>query len=158
MKLSICKLNKHSLSDRRGDQSNDERIRYECKVQKYLNDDLQCKENVNLTSCEYCKRNRILVTGFSNGSFLIHELPDIINIHSLKWVAILKCPSSIHVTTVRCVFHAVYRKALFLRSRSTIWVTGSHSVAKVAANYWYGNGRAKRTFWSSKPTEVLCRV
>ncbi|XP_022199019.2 periodic tryptophan protein 2 homolog [Nilaparvata lugens] len=37
-----------------------------------------------LTSAAYHKQTHILVTGFSNGAFLIHELPDVNLIHSMS--------------------------------------------------------------------------
>ncbi|KAL1110403.1 hypothetical protein AAG570_007934 [Ranatra chinensis] len=42
------------------------------------------KPNLKLTTCSYHKAMRILVSGFSNGSFFIHELPDVNLIHSLS--------------------------------------------------------------------------
>ncbi len=45
---------------------------------------LETSQPVGLLSCDYHKANRILVTGFSNGSFLLHELPQFNLIHSLS--------------------------------------------------------------------------
>jgi periodic tryptophan protein 2 len=44
------------------------------------------KSNVEvyLTSSYYHKDTHILVTGFSNGSFLLHELPTVNSIHMLR--------------------------------------------------------------------------
>ena len=39
-----------------------------------------------LTSCAYHKLSHILVSGFSNGTFMIHEMPDFNLIHSLTCV------------------------------------------------------------------------
>ena len=39
---------------------------------------------MGLLSCDYHKTNKILVTAFSNGSFLLHELPQFNLIHSLS--------------------------------------------------------------------------
>ena len=39
---------------------------------------------IGLTSCDFNKATRILVSGFSNGSFLLHELPEFNLIHSLS--------------------------------------------------------------------------
>ena len=49
-----------------------------------IRDALEANTPVGLLSCDYNKFNRILVSGFSNGSFLLHELPDFNLIHSLK--------------------------------------------------------------------------
>ena len=36
-----------------------------------------------LTSCDYHKPSHILVTGFANGTFMVHEMPSFTLIHSL---------------------------------------------------------------------------
>ena len=51
-----------------------------------IRDALEASTPVGLLSCDYNKFNRILVSGFSNGAFLLHELPDFNLIHSLKFV------------------------------------------------------------------------
>lgn len=49
-----------------------------------IRDALEANSPVGLLSCDYNKNIKILVTGFSNGSFLLHELPQFNLIHSLK--------------------------------------------------------------------------
>lgn len=49
-----------------------------------IRDALEANAPVALLSCDYNKCNRILVSGFSNGSFLLHELPNFSLIHSLS--------------------------------------------------------------------------
>lgn len=73
-----------SISASKKDQSTEESLRYKCIAKHYLNDYHQYEKRVALVSCGYCKHNRILVTGYSNGSFFLHELPDVTLIHSLK--------------------------------------------------------------------------
>lgn len=51
----------------------------------YLNDHLKEEHsNLKMTAADYHKKIKILVAGFSNGSFLIFEMVGISLIHSLK--------------------------------------------------------------------------
>lgn len=58
------------------------------KVSKhFLNDHLKEEHNnLKMTAADYHKKIKVLVTGFSNGSFLIFETVEISLIHSLKLV------------------------------------------------------------------------
>lgn len=60
-----------------------ERLKYTQLSRHYLCDLVQGYD-VELTAAAYHKSTHILVTGFSNGSFFIHELPDVNLIHSLS--------------------------------------------------------------------------
>nr|XP_018897803.1 PREDICTED: periodic tryptophan protein 2 homolog [Bemisia tabaci] len=62
------------------------KLQYSQKVRHYLKDNFKEMDtkNVSLTCADYHKGTHILVTGFSNGSFFIHELPDVNLIHSLS--------------------------------------------------------------------------
>lgn len=62
------------------------KLQYSQKVRHYLKDNFKEMDtkNVSLTCADYHKGTHILVTGFSNGSFFIHELPDVNLIHSLR--------------------------------------------------------------------------
>lgn len=68
-------------------QSDVERLRYQRLGRFYLADEPR-KEcwNVVLTSADYHKETKILVVGFSNGSFFIYSLPEVTLIHSLRFV------------------------------------------------------------------------
>lgn len=53
----------------------------------FLNDHLKEEHsNIKLTAADHHKKVKILVTGFSNGSFLIFETTGLSLIHSLKLV------------------------------------------------------------------------
>jgi len=53
----------------------------------YLNDFIKDEHNnLKMTAADYHKKVKILVTGFSNGSFLIFETVGKTLIHSLKFV------------------------------------------------------------------------
>lgn len=62
--ISYCKLSRHFLND-------------------YLKEE---HNNLKMTVADYHKITKILVTGFSNGSFLIFETVGLSLIHSLKLV------------------------------------------------------------------------
>lgn len=59
-------------------------VKYVKKAKYGIRDALESNTPVSLLSCDYNKFNRILVSGFSNGAFLLHELPDFNLIHSLS--------------------------------------------------------------------------
>ncbi|XP_026466497.1 periodic tryptophan protein 2 homolog [Ctenocephalides felis] len=51
----------------------------------YLADEVRKEDkNAVLTAATYHKKTKILVTGFSNGSFFLHEMPEVNMIHSLS--------------------------------------------------------------------------
>uniref|UniRef100_A0A1B6D3H1 Small-subunit processome Utp12 domain-containing protein n=1 Tax=Clastoptera arizonana TaxID=38151 RepID=A0A1B6D3H1_9HEMI len=56
---------------------------YKLLARHYLRD-LVKGQNITLTAAAYHKDTHILVTGFSNGSFFVHELPEVNLIHSLS--------------------------------------------------------------------------
>ncbi|XP_063909715.1 periodic tryptophan protein 2 homolog [Zophobas morio] len=58
---------------------------YKRLARHYLADEARKEDSqAVLTSAAYHKKTKILITGFSNGSFFIHELPDVSLIHSLS--------------------------------------------------------------------------
>lgn len=59
-------------------------IHYRKKSKLSIRDALEANTPVVLLSCDFHKSNKILVSGFSNGSFLLHELPEFNLIHSLS--------------------------------------------------------------------------
>lgn len=61
-----------------------EKLKYKLLSRHYLRDLVQGVD-IELTATAYHKSTHILVTGFSNGSFFIHELPDVNLIHSLRY-------------------------------------------------------------------------
>jgi len=42
------------------------------------------QDNTDLTSAQFHKKNKLLVVGFSSGVFMLYEMPDFIQIHSLS--------------------------------------------------------------------------
>lgn len=60
-------------------------ISYQKLSRHFLNDHLKDEHNnLKMTAADYHKKIKILVTGFSNGSFLIVETVGMSLIHSLK--------------------------------------------------------------------------
>ena len=57
---------------------------YKRVARHFLRDLLEDNNRIELTSGDYHGGTKILVTGFSNGTFLIHEMPDVNLIHSLS--------------------------------------------------------------------------
>ncbi|KAJ4452083.1 hypothetical protein ANN_03599 [Periplaneta americana] len=67
------------------DSTNDDRLFYKRLARHYLCDLVRKEQrNVKLTCAAYHKMTHILITGFSNGSFFLHELPEVNHIHSLS--------------------------------------------------------------------------
>ncbi|XP_022257607.1 periodic tryptophan protein 2 homolog [Limulus polyphemus] len=60
------------------------KVFYKRRAKVYLKDSLKAGNSVMLTSAAYHRKSHILVTGFSNGSFLLQEIPDCNLIHSLS--------------------------------------------------------------------------
>lgn len=61
------------------------RFSYKRIVRHYLiNEPRKEVKDVRLTSATYHKKNKLLITAFSNGSFYLYELPDVNLIHSLN--------------------------------------------------------------------------
>lgn len=62
-------------------------ISYRKLSKHFLNDHIKEEHNnLKMTTADYHKKVKILVTGFSNGSFLIVETVGMSLIHSLKLV------------------------------------------------------------------------
>ncbi|KAF4518741.1 hypothetical protein B566_EDAN006144 [Ephemera danica] len=59
-------------------------LSYKRAGRHFLMDLIKKSTNVTLTSAAYHKDTHLLVTGFSNGSFFLHEMPDVNLIHSLS--------------------------------------------------------------------------
>ncbi|KAJ9599045.1 hypothetical protein L9F63_010502, partial [Diploptera punctata] len=65
------------------DAVNDDKLVYKRQARHYLCDLIK-ERSIKLTCAAYHKETRILITGFSNGSFFLHELPEVNHIHSLS--------------------------------------------------------------------------
>ncbi|KAG8313844.1 U3 snoRNP protein, partial [Homalodisca vitripennis] len=65
------------------DKEEQTKISYKLLARHYLCD-LVSGPRITLTAAAYHKESHILVTGFSNGTFLLHELPEVNLIHSLS--------------------------------------------------------------------------
>ncbi|XP_021930925.1 periodic tryptophan protein 2 homolog isoform X2 [Zootermopsis nevadensis] len=66
------------------DPTNSDKLFYKRVARHYLCDLVREQRDVKLTSAAYHKETHILITGFSNGSFFVHELPEVNHIHSLS--------------------------------------------------------------------------
>ncbi|KAK7874490.1 hypothetical protein R5R35_001573 [Gryllus longicercus] len=68
------------------DDQDPDKLYYKRLKKYYLFDEMsdKNKRQIVLTDAAYHKSLRVLVTGFSNGAFLIHEMPDVNLIHSLS--------------------------------------------------------------------------
>lgn len=65
--------------------NNVELISYKKLSRHFLNDHLkEDHSNLKMTAADYHKKIKILISGFSNGSFLIFETVGMSLIHSLK--------------------------------------------------------------------------
>lgn len=67
------------------DPTNSDKLFYKRVARHYLCDLVREQRDVKLTSAAYHKETHILITGFSNGSFFVHELPEVNHIHSLRY-------------------------------------------------------------------------
>ena len=65
------------------DSTNSDKLFYKRLARHYLSDLIK-EHRVKLTCAAYHKDTHILITGFSNGSFFLHELPEVNHIHSLR--------------------------------------------------------------------------
>ncbi|PSN57499.1 Periodic tryptophan protein 2 [Blattella germanica] len=65
------------------DPTNDDKLFYKRLARHYLSDLIKEKD-VRLNCAAYHKETHILITGFTNGSFFLHELPEVNHIHSLS--------------------------------------------------------------------------
>lgn len=66
------------------ESTNSDKLFYRRLARHYLCDLMKEEREVKLTCAAYHKETHILITGFSNGSFLVHELPEVNHIHSLS--------------------------------------------------------------------------
>ncbi|XP_054159005.1 periodic tryptophan protein 2 homolog [Oppia nitens] len=83
--LFVWQSNYESLEEL--SKSNEDKgvLRYTKQKNYYINNDLQkTYSNLRLTACEYNKKMKLLVVGYSNGSFLLYDMQDITLIHSLE--------------------------------------------------------------------------
>nr|CAD7606408.1 unnamed protein product [Timema genevievae] len=71
----------------------DDRLYYNRLGRHYLSDLHKGQKDVHLTCAAYHKDTHLLVTGFTNGAFFLHELPDVNLVHSLS-------VSNQHISTV----------------------------------------------------------
>ncbi|RNA14795.1 periodic tryptophan 2 -like protein [Brachionus plicatilis] len=71
-------------NDKIKDEDYGKKVQYKKKSKYGIRDALEANAPVALLSCDFHKGNSILVSGFSNGSFLLHELPNFNLIHSLN--------------------------------------------------------------------------
>nr|CAD7266533.1 unnamed protein product [Timema shepardi] len=62
----------------------DDKLRYKRLGRHYLSDLHKGQKDVHLSCAAYHKGTHLLVTGFTNGAFFLHELPDVNLVHSLR--------------------------------------------------------------------------
>ncbi|CAG9791750.1 unnamed protein product [Diatraea saccharalis] len=63
----------------------DKRLHYKKLGRHYIGDAIRKADHkVRLTAAQYHKQTKMLVTGFSNGTFFLHELPDVTLVHALS--------------------------------------------------------------------------
>ncbi|CAH2979650.1 unnamed protein product [Chilo suppressalis] len=63
----------------------EKRLHYKKLGRHYIGDAIRnADRKVKLTAAQYHKDTKMLVTGFSNGTFFLHELPDVNLVHSLN--------------------------------------------------------------------------
>ncbi|XP_011298217.1 periodic tryptophan protein 2 homolog [Fopius arisanus] len=80
-----CRVNSSSFSKSMRDQDNENKLAYKRLARHYLADEpRKCDKSAILTAAAYHAKTRILVSGFSNGSFFLHEMPEVNLIHSLS--------------------------------------------------------------------------
>ncbi|XP_049791974.1 periodic tryptophan protein 2 homolog isoform X1 [Schistocerca nitens] len=73
-----------SLSSETRASQDFEKLFYTRLGRHYLCDEFKGQLGVRLTAATYHRKTRLLVTGYSTGAFLLHELPDVNLIHSLS--------------------------------------------------------------------------
>nr|CAD7461075.1 unnamed protein product [Timema tahoe] len=79
----------------------DDRLYYNRLGRHYLSDLHKGQKDVHLTCAAYHKDTHLLVTGFTNGAFFLHELPDVNLVHSLRSVLLkVESVSNQHISTV----------------------------------------------------------
>ena len=85
----ITEEQKHESIDSSEQENSASRLFYSRKSKHFLRDALPKDDKskakaVDVTSADYHPKLQLLVTGFDNGVFLIHEMPDVNMIHSLS--------------------------------------------------------------------------
>ena len=60
------------------------KVHYKCKRHHVHKDDVSKGVFKRVTSAAFSKHLHLLVTGFDDGSFFLHEMPDFNLIHSLR--------------------------------------------------------------------------
>jgi hypothetical protein len=91
------------LSHLLAESTNSDKLFYKRLARHYLCDLMKPDREVKLTCAAYHRETHILITGFSNGSFLVHELPEVNHIHSLRYV----CCVTTCQTPLLCICYAV---------------------------------------------------
>jgi periodic tryptophan protein 2 len=72
-------------NETKDEETKGEKLFYKRNARHYLKDSLpEDARRADLTAADYHQTTKILVTGFSNGVFFIHEMPDSSMIHSLS--------------------------------------------------------------------------
>ncbi|KAJ1525853.1 hypothetical protein ONE63_009048 [Megalurothrips usitatus] len=82
-----AKGSKRSKTDEEMEVEDNEAVKklvYKRLARHYLNDLVHSDRSARLTSASYHAETHVLVTGFSNGSFFLHEMPNVTLIHSLS--------------------------------------------------------------------------
>nr|CAD7433182.1 unnamed protein product [Timema monikensis] len=74
-------------------KGSDDKLHYKHLGRHYLSNLHKGQKDVYLTCAAYHKDTHLLVTGFTNGAFFLHELPDVNLVHSLS-------VSNQHISTV----------------------------------------------------------
>ncbi|RWS08964.1 Dip2/Utp12 domain and WD-repeat protein-like protein [Dinothrombium tinctorium] len=87
-----------SLKSEQLDNENGENLQYTKVNRFHFNEHLKTQKSVSLTSAAYHSKIKLLVTGFSNGAFLLYELPEFNLIHSLE----LSTTGSIDSVAINC--------------------------------------------------------
>lgn len=84
--LSLWKSNKAfgKLDEKDGEEEKVTFVFYERKKKMNINDSASVARNVECTSATFHSKNNILVTSFSNGAIVFHEIPTFSLIQSLK--------------------------------------------------------------------------
>nr|CAD7407640.1 unnamed protein product [Timema cristinae] len=83
----------HTDDDTPVSKGSDNKLHYKHLGRHYLSNLHKGQKDVYLTCAAYHKDTHLLVTGFTNGAFFLHELPDVNLVHSLS-------VSNQHISTV----------------------------------------------------------
>lgn len=74
------------IAENSTDSTNEVKLLSYSKENRFnFNESLKCKnQTLKLTSADYNAKRKLLVTGFSNGAFLLHEMPEFSLVYSLE--------------------------------------------------------------------------